>query len=65
MQGYFIAKNHPKMRYPYTGLCCVRAGVRPGRIYPDKASAERDARKLARFSRVGFTVLPYAPSKGK
>lgn len=65
MNGYMIVKNVKGWRTPYAGPCCARAGVRPGQIYLEKPPALKDCAKLQPYSAIGFTVVPYAPAKGR
>lgn len=47
----------------YGGATCERACVEPGKIYDDKAKAQKDADCLTEYNGIGFKVVMYRVEK--
>lgn len=47
----------------YAGGSCAIAGVPYGKVYTDRAEAEKDCDKLCRVNLAGFTVRPFNPER--
>ena len=60
---YIILKSSrwvhsPSPKDAYRGPSCVRAGIKPGKLYNSRSAAEADRGHLNNVNPVGFVIVP-------
>lgn len=57
MSYHIVKSTRLYDNYGYDGPTCDTAGIEPGKTYSDEIDAVTDAKMLARWNPVGFSVV--------